>query len=457
MLHKTRKFKKILDNTVTCILLCGLLDGCSVRSTYHSPLVDMPNQWPHALTKSEEHTLNLKKMYWWKQYHDPILDRLIYKALSQNNDLKKSIANIEYAQKELTQVKLNWLPTASILGGFSQFPIFANPGGFAMAAPLYIINILQQFQEQKSSQAKLAYSVYAKDAAILTIIAQVATSYFTVIAEQQALILYQRWLEDMQTYYRLAQTQYRAGLISKDALMIIQNRIENVRSQLAIVRNNIVISQNALHVLLNENPGNMYYAHNAFQKLRTGSVVPANLPCNVIRNRPDIRQQDALLRSAYANVDSAIAALFPSITVGAYLGSGTTSHGPFYLLESYPSLPIDLKLYPQIGSNQARYKAIYFDYINTIRIALRDIDNSLSTYYQRTEQLDHLIQALNYEMQHCYLTKKRFQHGLVNQIEVRRCEIKLDEMRVFINRTKLEKILSIVKLYQEMAGGYRVV
>jgi multidrug efflux system outer membrane protein len=437
------------------ISVISFMNSCSLQPPYHRPPIDLPKKWPHAVHQKTSE-INLKKMRWWRQYHHPTLNRLIIRAIHENNDLKKSIANIEYAQKELTQVKLNWLPNASLLGGISQFPIFANPGGFVMAAPLYVINILQQYQQQQSNQALLVASIYAKDAATLMVISQVATSYFTLIAEKESLILYRQLLQDMQRYHQLLQTQHRSGLISEDDVMMVHSRIETIWAQLMMVEHNIVVSQNALHALLNENPGE-FSIHDSFKTLNSQAVIPANLPLNVIQNRPDVRQQEALLRSAYANVGTAIASLFPTMTIGAYLGSGTTSHGPFRLLEAYPSLPIDLSLYAQISASKAQFKALCFSYLNTVRIALRDVDDSLSLYRQHTMQLQHLKTALKNASLHCGWTKKRFQHGLADQIEVRRCQIRLDELHILINQTKLEKMLSVVKLYQDLAGGYDVV
>lgn len=89
-------------------------------------------------------------------------------------------------------------------------------------------------------------------------------------------------------------------------------------------------------------------------------------------------------------------------------------------------------------------------------MALRDIDDSLSTYHQRTAQLIHLQLSLKEEERHCHWTEKRFKYGIVNQSEVSHCQIKLDELHIFINQTKLEKMISIVKLYQDFAGGYYV-
>ena len=96
---------------------------------------------------------------------------------------------------------------------------------------------------------------------------------------------------------------------------------------------------------------------------------------------------------------------------------------------------------------------MYFDYINTVRMALREIDDSLSSYHQRSNQFTHLQLSLKEEEKHCDLTNKRFKFGIVNQSDVNHCQIKLDEIRLLVNQIKLEKMLSLVKLHQHFAGG----
>jgi multidrug efflux system outer membrane protein len=444
----------VVVRTFFILFLFEMITGCSFQPPYHQPAIDIPKKWAHAEATDQNKTYHIScsKTKWWEQYKQPSLNRFMKQALQENNEFKKSIVNIDYAEQELTRIKFNWLPNAGILGGISQFPIFANPGGFLMAAPIYVINIFQQYHQQKSTQQKVFASIYAKDAARLMVIAQMELGYFTLIAEKESMILYQRLLDDMQTDYKLSEARYRYGLISKDDLVMITSRIETIRAELTVVQNNIVLSQNALRVLMNKNPGDLAIQE-SFRDLDSNGFVPDNTPLSTIQNRPDVKQKEALLKASYADVDAAIANLLPTVTVGAYLGSGSTTHGPFRLIEAYPVLPIDLSLYPNIGAHKARFKAMYFDYINTVRMALREIDDSLSSYHQRSNQLSHLQLSLTEAEQHCDLTNKRFKFGIVNQSDANHCQIKLDEIRLLVNQIKLEKMLSLVKLHQHFAGG----
>lgn len=437
------------------IAFCFLLaSGCT--STYQTPKVAVPKQWPHDHMHTTRSNVPLKKMQWWQQYHQPTLNRLIKRAVLQNNDIHQAIANIEYAQAQLQEIKLNWLPNATLMAGVSQFPILANPGGFGLIAPLYVINIFQQYQQQKSGQQLLEASLYAKDCAILMVISTVATSYFTLLAEQEAAFLYEQLIKDEAHHLALTKSQYYAGLISDDDVQRIESQLEQTKALLDITLHNIVVSKNALHFLLNENPGE-FKIQESFQSIHDSALMPNLIPVNVLHQRPDIRQQEAVLKSQYANVGASIANLLPSITLGAYLGAGTTSHGPMNVIESYASIPINLPFYAQIKVNQAQFKNSYIQYIKTIRMALRDIDNDLSKYHAKQKELAHVKRALAHSSALCNLAAKRLDYGISDDIEVTACMVQVDELKIKLNQSKLQTMLSLVQLYQDLAGGYHAV
>jgi outer membrane protein TolC len=396
---------------------------------------------------------NLPVLFWWKQFGSLELDAFIQKALENNGQPKIAITNIEYARSQLEQVKLSWLPNLTALAGFSQFPVLGNPGGVAIAYPLYVVNILQLYKQQKSAQATYEASIYAKDCARLVVIAQTSASFFTLIAQKEALNLYHQLIKDYQTYLKLAQSQYHSGLTSLDDIEQLQSQMKQIQAQMNITRHNIVMSKNALHYLFNENPGNIQVT-TSFKQLNSNAIIPGNLPVSVLDSRPDIRQAEALLRASHEDVGAVKANLLPTLTLGGYLGAGT-SVGAIKLGEAYLTMPIvDLPLFAQISASKARYKESYIKYIVLVKKALRDVANDLSAYSAYSTQLDTNTSALKNEKRHCHLVARRYHHGLEDNIELIKCKIKVDQFELLINQNKLDKMIAIVNLYQDLAGGY---
>ncbi len=420
---------------------------------YHQPHINVPSTWPNQQAIRINQTINLPELRWWKQFNSPELNELIITAINKNDDPNIAIANIEYAQSQLQQIKLSWIPNLTLLAGYSQFPILGNPGNFVIAFPLYAVNIIQQYKQQKSAKAKLEASIYARDSVKLSVITQVSSAFFTLLAQKEALMLYRALLKDYRTYLQLTQNQYKNGLIAQDKIDLIESQIQQLLSQIETTKHNIVVSKNALHYLLNENPGDFHITKN-FDAINTNEVIPGNLPACVLNNRPDIQQAEALLRAANADVGAAVANFLPSLALGAYLGRG--SHvGTIKLGESYLSGPIvDLPIFAQIKASKASYKIQYIKYVFTIRAALRDVANDLSAYTSCTKQLNNNLAALVSTKRQCHLVKQRYHHGLSDNIEQIQCKIHVKQFELAVNKSKLEKMIAIITLYQDLAGGY---
>lgn len=453
---KSSRFSEPSLHSRTQLLFIGLYillsSGC-FGPTYTKPKLNIPQKWPNEAHFKYNKPANLPVLFWWKQFSSQELDAFIQKALQHNEQPQIAIANIEYARSQLEQIKLNWLPNLSVLTGFSQFPILGNPGAAAIAYPLYVVNILQLYSQQKSAQATYEASIYARDCARLVVIAQTSASFFTLIAQKEELKLYNQLIKEYQSYLKLAQSQYHSGLISEDAIEQLQSQMKQIQAQVAIIKHNIVMSKNALHYLFNENPGTIQVT-TSFKTLNSDAVIPGNLPTSVLRSRPDIRQSESLLKAAHADVDAVRASLLPTLTLGGYLGAGSTV-GAIKLGEAYINTPIiDLPIFAQISASNAQYKKRYIEYIVLVRKALRDVTNDLSAYSSYSDQLKINTSAFSDEKRHCRLVKHRYQHGLEDKVELMKCKIKMTQFVIMINKNKLDKMISIVNLYQDLAGGY---
>ncbi len=440
----------------TTVLLFLVMTSCHLLGpNFVKPQVKISPHWSQTDNFHVDAHEQLSDLLWWKEFKSPELDQLITTALHRNNDLQVAIANVNKARGELLRVKFEWLPELNLLGGFTQMPYFGNPGAFYIFFPKYVINLFKQYRKQKSAEALVKAHCYAKDTVKLTIIAQVTTSYFTLLAEQQALGIHQQLLDEMSADLLLNQKLYQHHLIAADRLQGLERDIQLVKSRIQITQHHIIVNKNALHFLLNQNPGELQVLYD-FETIDTDHSAPGNTPVNVLRNRPDVREQEALLRAANEDIGVATSTLLPSISINSYLGQGSTVPASSILLaEGYLNQPlIDLPVFGDIKITRAQYQAMCKKYVNTIRNALRDVENDLSAYTTFRKQLDQNRTAYSHEKQQCHLVEVRYQYGIDNEIDKIHCKIKLAKFKLRLTQNKLEKILSIVHLYQDLGAGY---
>lgn len=451
IVHGLAKFNPLF---FVLFLIGVFLQGC-LSPRQNQPSLQVPKKWPQQTTQVKmDDRIDLPDMAWWRQLNNPELDQMIQQALRNNNSIHIAAANLQYAQAQLKQVKLNWIPGMNILSGYSQMPNLGDPGAFVALFPQYVLNIFQQIKQQKSAKYQVEASSHAQDGIRLVLIGQVSASYFTLLAQREAQQIYQRLLHDENKLISLYQSQYRAGLISKDKIDILSSQIKQTQSQYVITQHNIIVSQNTLHFLLNQNPGTLPFKV-SFNQLNDLMIVPGNLPATVLKNRPDVREAEAKLKAANVDIGVAWANLLPSVRLDSLLGFSQISNGAFTLNEAYINTPaINPPVFGLIQASKARSQAIYYAYLDTVKKALQEVDNALSAYSAYSEQLLKNQSGFLDEKKRCALVDSRYRRGIVSLSEVVSCQIKLDYFKLVINQNKLEKMLTLVVLFQDLGGGY---
>jgi multidrug efflux system outer membrane protein len=430
-----------------------ILSGCQFNSSPKKLAIPIPAQWPKNNLKTSGKSVYLPKLYWWKKFHNHELNKLIVKARQSNNRVQLALTNIESAQSELQRVRWEWFPKVTMFGGYTEFPVFGNPGTMAIAYPSFIVNIFKLYHQQQQARAELEATVNNKYNVELLIIAETVSSYFTLLAQIERLKLNQQLLKELKEFYNLANRQFRSRLISFDRLTEIKLQMMQLQGQISVIEHNIFVSKNALHFLLNENPGALDIAH-TFADIHDNALIPSNIPASVLCTRPDVREAHARLQSAAASVNIAVGGLFPLVNLGAFLGHGSKvgkiSLGQAFLQEDLINLP----LLAEISKTKAQCRAAVISYVATVRQALQEASNGLSAYAAYQQQLLHFENSLNELEQQCRLIDSRFRYGLEDKVKLTECRVHLTELRLIINQKKLDKLFALVNLYLALGGGY---
>ena len=149
--------------------------------------------------------------------------------------------NIEKAQGELRSVQLSWLPSPAFLGGFSQNPNFGAPGLFYGAFPAYFaLNVFNILAREKSARINVEAQHYILDATNLVLIGQIASSYYTYIAQLEQLRLLVRYIKDMQELLDIQYAEYNVGLSSLIALQETEQFLALLKSEQHVTENNLI-------------------------------------------------------------------------------------------------------------------------------------------------------------------------------------------------------------------------
>ena len=169
-----------------------------------------------------------------------------------------------------------------------------------------------------------------------------------------------------------------------------------------------------------------------------------------------------MLKGSSANIGVNTSVFFPTINLTTPLGLSTNSlSNLFGAKETYwqyqagISMPI-LKLgaYGAIKAAKGQYYADFFNYVETVRTAFAAVDSGLSAHQRYTESLDQMLDLYDATRQRYEYQTTRFREGLVNYPEVLTLRVTLNQAGIMVAQSKLTQLTSIVRLYQELGGGY---
>ena len=445
----------------TLFVICTLLISCTVDPKYvPKPRVEVPAKWHSKNNRLDIVHRHMACIPWWRQFKDPILNDLIEAGLAYNNDIQMAVAHIEAAQGELKRVQWDWAPHLDSLLGYVSFPYLGYPGVIAVLLPTYTINIFKQIKAQKEATYALKITQNMRDTVKLTVIAQISGSYFSYQAQSEQLALLKVIEHDLNEKYQIYQAMYQNGIASDIEVARARSKLALIQAEERVVAQKKVVSQNMMRVLLNQNPEAFKFSRH-FSQLDSHQIIVGGLPLAVIENRPDMQQATNALTAANARIGEAFGHFLPTIQLGAARGDiGTEPYGtklglPVYFNQALlQSTMMPLSNFGEWDRTKGLGKVAYYRYLDTFRKVLRDVDNGLSAHEYYTERLDKTVLAAH-DLRAAYqLSAGLYQDGIISYLKLLDDKLSVDRINVHVNERKLDQLMMIVNLYQNLAVGY---
>lgn len=441
-------------------LLCSLiLAGCTRNDLPHVPV---SNHWTvkdRYIQHNDEK--NLPFIAWWQGFHDPTLNHLIEQGLACNNRLNMSKGHIDAAAGELKRIRYQWIPNVEMAFGYSKYPGTGFPGMFAAIVPSYLMNVFYQVKQQKQAKYILQQTKAEDDALKLVIIAEISASYFTYLAEVERKQLFQTLASDITQLSVISKKVYRDGLSSEIDPQELDSQVNTILGELEVVDQNIILSRDAIRYLINENPGEIATTVK-FAHLNNQQLIPGSLPVTVLDNRPDIQVATYQLRASNTGIGLAASNLLPGMFLD-YISGVKAGDNRYRIPHKHISFNdqiftaplLKMPVWGDIAKARGLDKVSYFNYIDTVQKALRDTTNALSAHDHFTNKWKQTSRAQKHLAKAYNLNERLYRRGIQSYVGALKSKVNLDRMNINLNQDKLLKLVSMVQLYQEMAGGYR--
>ena len=459
---------------VTPLALAMALSGCmSLAPKYERPAAPVAPAFPE-LPKAGGTTLPTatteapSNLSWQRFFADARLRQLIELSLANNRDLRVSILNIEQARAQYRITRADRAPTVSaIVSGSRQSTGDDQPNqsiyqaGFGVSAfELDLFGRVRNLSEAALSQ--FLATEEARKTAHISLIASVANTYLTMLADDELLALTQQTLKTREESDRLTRLRFENGVVSKLELQQSVSLVEGARAELARFQRQRAQDANLLTLLVGQPiPENL--APGATLASTELPDLPAGMPSDLLTARPDIRAAEQQLIAANANIGAARANYFPRISLTGSVGSASTELSGLFKSGSFgwtfapqAVLPLfDLgRIKAGVDSAKVGQGIAVAQYEKSIQTAFREVADALAGQATFSEQLRAQRAVAVAEQDRFNLSDLRYKSGAASYLDLLDAQRSLFLAQQLAVQANLQRLQNQVTLYRVLGGGW---
>ena len=449
-----------------------LLGGCAVGPNYKRPVVQSPENFRFAESQT---TNSFGDLPWWKVFNDPILQNLIGTALTNNYDLKQAVARVEQARNQAAVANSAFFPQIGYGGniGRGRNALYNSPAalnGSTESSAQLTLNAAWEIdiwgRIRRSSEAARAQYLATDEArrgVMITLVSDVATAYFQLLQLDQQLEIQRAATNAYVGSLRIFNDRLINGVASKLETDRAAAALANAAALIPQLELQIATTENQLNVLLGRHPGDIV-RNSLTNQTQLTPEIPAGLPSELLRRRPDVVASEESLIAANASIGVNVANFFPQIGLTTFLGraspelsSFTGGAGNLWDLGGTMSGPVF-----QGGALRAQYRAAKakFDeakaaYQQSVLTALQEVSNALINRQKLAEENAFDGQAAVALASSVELATQRYLNGKSSYYEVLQAQQELYPTQQQQVQTQVGQMLAVVQLYKALGGGWQ--
>lgn len=455
--------------TTIGVAAAGLLAGCGpVGPDYAGPEAEMPADYRYESRKNGRAAAERED--WWRIFDDAGLNRLVTRVRAGNHELKAGLERIEQARAMIGTATADGLPQVSgsasarrqtgqreAVGGGRPTNIFS--------APLTVDWEMDLFGRIRRAREAAAASAQASEedfrALRLALEAEAASGYFTLRALDREVAIVEDGVESRRDSLQLARDREELGAVSSLDVAQARALLATGEAALAELKRLRAAQEAALAVLAGE-PASGF----AISPEPLGGEpprVPAGLPSELLRARPDIRRAERRLAAENARVGVAVAAFYPSISLSGNLGASATEiSGLFDEGAKFWGIGPDVYVpifqggrnRAELDRSRARYEEVLQDYQQTVVEGLAEVETALSATRYYAGQADAQQRAVEASREARDIAVQQYEGGTASYLNV------LDAERTALDAERRRAVLrgaeyvNTVELVRALGGRW---
>ena len=458
--------------SLSVLSVCLLLGACSQNPAGDDKAVVPPATWQSAAVRA---SLTVSQQ-WWQQFGSPELNRLITRAQADSYDLAAAVARVQQAHASAVIAGAPLLPEGKFSGSGNREKLLRGKGYSQLdatddnkAVDYFDANLTASYEvdfwggkaaARDSAVQALRATEFDRATVELTLLSSVANGYVQTLALEEQLRIARLNLANAQRVLKVVQTRHDAGSATGLELAQQKSLVASQQRQVPLVQQQAQEARITLAVLLGKPVQQLHLGETSFARLHwptLGSGVPSDL----LSRRPDIASAEAKLAAAHADITVARAAMLPSLTLSASLGSGADRlsdvlRSPFYNLAAGLAAPIfnNGRLSAERDKASARQQELLYTYRASIISGFADVEKALNNAIGLDRQRQWQDEELKQAQQAFDIAQHRYEAGaevLLTVLETQRTLYQAQDQHVQLRRARLQ---ASIALYKALGGGW---
>jgi len=464
---------KKLAPFMSAIMTPALLAGCAAGPNYHRPDVQIPATYRDLSDNPQvqAQTASYADLPWWQVFQDPQLQELIRTALKRNYDLQIAAERINAARAQLAVTRSSLFPQVQANGNFSG----GRESNFQTRFNFLTLNADAAFQldffgklrrATEAARAELLATEDARQTVVLTLVSDVASSYFALLQLDLQLQITRETVKTQEDSVKLTNFRVEHGVATKLEVLQAQQVLDSANAQIPDLERQLAQEENAIRILLGDYPQAVPRGRPLVEQ-QLPPEVPPGLPSSLLERRPDIREAEQTLVAANAEIGVAKAQFFPQISL---TGSGGGAFGRSSAFSSLMSSQIGTWSYGAQVSQpiftggalrgnlrlaESQHQQALLAYRQSIQRAFGDVSDALIGYEKfhqvRVRQENSVVDL----QESVRLSDMRYRGGTTTYLEVLDGQRSLFAAELTLAQARGTEYQSLVQLYKALGGGWQ--
>jgi NodT family efflux transporter outer membrane factor (OMF) lipoprotein len=469
--------KKILPS-----FLLSALAGCAVGPDFQKPAAPASEGYsPAKLVSKDDAQTYVQGLdipgQWWTLFRSPHLDALVQRAMQANPSLQSAQAALLQSRENLYAQEGAFFPSLSATFEPSRNKTATRSVSFAASQPVaYYTLITAQLsvsyapdiwglnrRQVENLVAQTEAQRFQLEAAYLTLTSNLVTASINEASLRAQVKATQQIILAETDLLGVLKRQYELGQVAEVDMLAQQAALAQASATLPPLQKQLNQQRDALASLLGTPPDTLIPEQFTLDDISLPKDIPVSVPAALVNQRPDVRQAEANLHAACANVGVAIANRLPLLNLTATGGSQSNyfhdlfaSGNGFWTLAASLTQPVfdGGALLHKARAARAALEQSEADYRTTTLSAFQNVADSLAALQADADAVAATSRAADSAEATLRIVRLQVSLGQVAYLSILNAQQTALQAELSLVQAKASRLADTAALFQALGGGW---